>query len=203
MDGAAVTTDRQTPATRVAPVALLAVPLVLLALLLAARPAQAATPSPAGPSPGPFASVEELEIEPEEELEEAGGSDCEEAHEEVAEGEITAAEAQAVCEVEAEERQGQTAGSSSGECPLRSAHAHAATNDRTLKLTLGYTAYKPFQAELQLSHHLGTFKRHLGRAGVLRFTRQLGHRRLDKLALKLRPVGVAGCPSRRLVLFPE
>jgi hypothetical protein len=173
------------------------VALLLAALPLAAGTAYAAAPAPAGSA---TASAAEEEFEVIEEVEEEDrAEECAEAEVEFELGEIEAEEMEAFCK-EAEVEAG-SAGSSSAQCPLRSAHAHAATNHRKLKVTLGYTAYKPFQAKLHLSSHLGNLKRHLSRSGVLRFTRQLGKRKPHKLVLKLRPVGATGCPSRRLVLF--
>jgi hypothetical protein len=180
--------------------------LALTALLLAAGTAYAtalATPAPAA-AEEELEVIEETEGSPEEEAaEEAEAGSCEEAHEERAEGEITRDEERAICEVEREEeRRGQAGGVHSGQCPLRSARAHAASRHDTLKVTLGYTAYEPFEASIQLLPHLGSVKRHLNRAGILRFTKQLGSRHPHKLVLKLRPVGSAGCPSPRLVLLP-
>jgi hypothetical protein len=171
--------------------------LMLTALLLAAGTAHATGPAPA---PGATASEVEEEFEVIEEVEEEDpAEECAEAEVEFELGEIEQEEAEAFCEgVE-----GPGAGSSSAKCPLRSAHAHAATRHNMLKVTLGYTAYHPFQAKLRLTHHLGSLKRNLGRSGIVRFTKRLGHRNVHKFVLKLRPVGRAGCPSPRLVLFPK
>jgi hypothetical protein len=171
--------------------------LVLAMLLLSAGTAYAAGPAPAGSA---RASEAEEEFEVIEEVEEEDpAEECAEARSEFAQGEIEQEELEAFCEgVE-----GAGAGSSSAKCPLRSAHAHAATNHDMLKVTVGYTAFQPFDAKLQLSRHLGTLKRHLGRSGVLRFTEQLPHRHPHELVLKVRPVGTVGCPSPQLVLFPK
>ncbi len=89
-------------------------------------------------------------------------------------------------------------------CPLRSASARATTRHNRLKITIGYTTFEPTPAQIKLksgSHRLGTFKRHLGRSGVLRFTRPA--RKKLKLVVQIKPLGESGCPSRRLVLFPH
>jgi hypothetical protein len=167
--------------------------LLVMALLLAAGTAHAAGPTPAG---GATASEVEEEFEIIEEVEEEDpAAECAEGEVEFELGEIPLEELEEACEDASTE-------SESSRCPLRSAHAHATTNDDKLKVTLGYTAFEPFNAKLQLSPHLGTLKRHLSRTGTLRFTKQLGKRSAHKIVLQLRPVGVAGCPSPRLVLFP-
>ncbi len=171
--------------------------LALTALLLAAGTAYGATPVPATASAAPeeeFEVIEEVE-------EEDPAEECAEARAEFAHGEIELEELEAFCEG----AEGEAGGSSSqgGRCPLRSAHAHAATTHQRLKVTLGYTTFQPFKAKLQLSPHLGNLKRHLGRSGVLRFTKALGRRSPGKVVLRLRPMGAVGCPSRRLVLFPK
>jgi hypothetical protein len=173
--------------------------LVLTALLLATVTAYAA-----GPVPGPATASAEEEFEVIEEVEEEDPArECAEAREEFARGEIEREEVELFCEeAEAESWEAGGSASQSSQCPLRSAHAHAATHRHTLKVTLAYTAYEPFKARLHLSHHLGSLKRQLGRSGVLRFTRRLGQKHLNKLVLKLRPTGTAGCPAPRLVLFP-
>lgn len=176
--------------------------LTLTALLLVAGTARAAGLAPGAPGAAATTSVEE-ELEVIEEVEEEDpAEECSEAEVEYELGEISQEELELFCEdTEAEGRGRGDSATQTSKCPLRSAHAHAATSHNRLKVTLGYTAYEPFTAKLHLSNHLGSFKRHLGRAGVIRFTKHLGNRRPRKLVLQLRPVGVAGCPSRRLVLF--
>ncbi len=175
--------------------------LALAALLLTGGTAYASSLSPASTglatvsaAPEEFEVIEEVE-------EEDPAAECAEARAEFAHGEIEQEELEAFCE--GVKGAGGSSSSQEAKCPLRSAHAHAATNHQTLKVTLGYTTYEPFKAELQLSSHLGTLKRHLSHTGTLRFTKQLGHMQPDKLILKLRPVGRAGCPSPRLVLLPK
>lgn len=89
----------------------------------------------------------------------------------------------------------------SEQCPLRSAHAHLSESHNRLKLTIGYASLEPTPATVQIqSGRIMTFKRHLGKSGVLRFTENA--RSLNrKVVIRLEAVGWAGCPSRRLVLF--
>jgi hypothetical protein len=171
--------------------------LMLAALLLAAGTAQAAGPAFAGGATT-FEVEEEFEVIEEVEEDEGGN-----AAEECAEGEVESELGEIDSEELAEDCEAASTEAESARCPLRSAHAHAAINDNTIKVTLGYTAYEPFNAKLQLSSHLGTLKRRLSRAGVLRFTKQLGDKQPDKFVLRLRQSGRAGCPSPRLVLFPK
>jgi hypothetical protein len=180
------------------------VPLILASLLLGIRSAQAAVPAL---GPVPLAFEEEFGFEEEDE-DEFAEEECEIAEEELKEGELSAADANAICK-EAE-GEGETAGPSSAataECPIHSATAHAATlHDNRLKLTLGYTTNTPVNATIQLrkgSTKIGSFKRHLAKSGVLRFTDQMGKEH-GRLAVRIKlPPGSAGCPSRRLVLFPR
>lgn len=92
------------------------------------------------------------------------------------------------------------------ECPLRSARAHASTKRDKLKLTIGYTTNEPVTTTIQLRKGtvgVETFKRHLGKSGVLRFTEELG-KGSGRLSVHFKlPSGSVGCPSRRLVLFPR
>lgn len=92
-------------------------------------------------------------------------------------------------------------------CPLRSAHAHAVTKHDKLKLTIGYTTNESVTTTIQLRKGtvgVETFKRHLGKSGVLRFTEEELGKGSGKLSVHFKlPPGSAGCPSRRLVLFPR
>lgn len=187
------------------------VPLILAALLLGVRSAQA-TPQVAGPAP---LSVEELgfEEELEGEEDEFGEAECEIAQEEAAEGELSKAEADEICSQSSGSKT-QKAGPSSAapeECILRSAHGHAAVEGQgaKLKLTIGYTAYEPVGATIEIgkgSSHIATLHQHLGRSGVVRTVKSLR----DDDAPKRLVVGIelpssegVGCPFRRLVLFPR
>src|ERR1044072_8121851 len=92
------------------------------------------------------------------------------------------------------------------ECPLRSAKASAVTKHQRLKLTVGYTTYEPVNPTRegrQGAARSGTFKRHLGRSGVLRFTRDLGQKRPKGIAIRIRlSRGGEGRPPRRAGVFP-
>jgi hypothetical protein len=155
---------------------LLAIPLVLTALLLAASTAHA---TPVDPAAAPLAFGEEFNAEAEGDEEfEFEESECEEAEEEFDEGELIRAEVREICD----EAKGRDAtGSISAapeECVLRSAHAHASllAHDSKLKLTLGYTTYEPAGAKIEVGHgsnHLVSLQRHLGRSGVILLTRTL------------------------------
>lgn len=174
-------------------------PLILAALLLGMKSAQAAS---LPPESDPLAFEEEFELEEEDEAEFAE-EECEIAQEEAEEGELTKAEANETCK-EAREVARESAGSSSAataECPIHSASAHASTHHNRLKLTIGYTTNTPVAATLQI-HGIGTFKRHLGKSGVLRFSGDSAKRH-GRLVIRIKlPQGSAGCPSRRLVLSP-
>lgn len=163
----------------------LIVPLVAAALLahIVARPATASHNLP--PAPGqasPSAAFEEEEAEAESEDE---GWEEEEWEEE---------------EEEAEP-------SPSNTCPLRTARGHAATKSDTLKLTISYTTTEPFSARITIqrgSVQISSLKRHLGHSGTLRFTEKLGEQGGRKFVANIAASGrSAGCPSRRLVLFPR
>jgi hypothetical protein len=166
----------------------LLLPLVLLLLVTGAGQAYAAVEIEASATPfEPAAEVSE-EDEAEEECVEGEG-----------EGE---GESPEVSEESCEEA-GDSGAKPGDGCPLRSAHAHAATQHNTLKITIGYTTDKPVAAKIQLKaggNPPKTFKRHLTRSGVLRFTERMGDSH-GKLTVLIEPVGPAGCPSRRLVLF--
>jgi hypothetical protein len=188
---------------------ILVVFLLLAGLLLAAGAAHGAGTGSAASSLSleePFET--ETETEEEWEGEEDEGA-CEAAEEEVEEGELTQAEADEICKEEAEERKKKKTspgGAAPEECILRSAHAQASliAHESKLKLTVGYTTYEPIVAKLQIGH-LATVHRHLGRSGVLRFVENLpGDNAPKQLAVQIEPPGKsAGCPFRRLVLFPR
>lgn len=168
-------------------------PLVLAALLLGVKSAQAA---PGLPGITPLA-FEEFEGEGEDEGEEFEGEleleACETAEEEFEEGELSEAAAEAACdEVEGEGSKKATGSNSVApeECILRSAHAQAvaASNGHSLKLTVGYTAYEPATASVDYSAtggkgsvHLSPAKRHLGRSGVIRLSSALSDADMAKV----------------------
>ena len=185
-------------------------PLALAALLLGVKSAQAAPPPPER-TPSAFEEElfgeEEFGEEDEAQLEaEFAEAECETAKEEAAAGEIAAAEADEVCS-EAEEATKEAAAGSgdaaSAVCPIRSAGAHASIHHHRLKLTVGYTTNSPVTAVIQLRGPLrASFKRRLGKSGVLRFTRAL-HKRHGRLTVRIKlPASErAACPSHRLVLL--
>lgn len=174
-------------------------PLILASLLLGVKTAQAA-PTPTEPTPAAFEEELELEEEGEAELAE---TECEIAKEEAEEGEISKAEADAFCK-EAREVARESTTDSSAECPIHSATAHASTHHNQLKLTIGYTTNTPILALIELRGPIkDSFKRHLGKSGVLRFT-EISPKEHGQLVVRIKlPKGSAGCPSRRLVLFPS
>jgi hypothetical protein len=171
----------------------------LFVLLLAAAPAPAAVVEAPPLDPAVFALEKEgEEEEPEaeaaaEEVEEEFEEECEELEE-------------GLEECEEVESQAEAARSHQEECLLRSARAHASLDRRgqKLKLTIGYTTYEPAKAKIKVGH-VATLQRHLGRSGVLRVTKKLrakGGKRLV-ITIKIPSARNAGCPSRRLVLFPR
>jgi hypothetical protein len=155
---------------RVVPPLALVVLLALAVVLLAARSAHATVQAP--PSTAPFALEDEAW-----ELEEEA---CEAAEEEFEEGELGEEEVEADCEETGGEAQAQGTGSSAPvRCPLRSARARAVAlaGGRRLKLTVGYTTYRPAGATVEVTRGttlIGSFRRHLGRSGVLRIVKRLG-----------------------------
>lgn len=182
----------------------LLVPLLLLTLLLDAAAARADSMAPAT-SP---VVVEEAEFEFEEGEEESPQEECEEATEEFEEGEIDREELEEGCE---RQRKRSAHGEAPEECILRSAHAHAVINAKssTLKLTLGYTTYEPASATIDIGKgaaHIASLHRQLHRSGVIRTVESLpgaGAPRRIVVSIDLPSVESAGCPSRRLVLFPR
>lgn len=183
---------------RLAWLAAFVAPLLLAFALLSAGGA-AATPTGA-----PLALATQPEGEGEEE---EGVGFCELAQIEFEEGWLTEAEMNAVCaEEEAETTNPES--QRQAECPLRSASAHAKTRRNRLKLTIGYTTNFPTKATIQLyagQTLVATYKRQLGRSGVLRFKKNLSTnlvRKRPQVRLKFQE-GNVGCPSRRLVLFPR
>ncbi len=170
--------------------------LLLSGLLLAAAGAQGAS---AGPAASPSALEEDFEsledeLEEEESEEEELETECEIAREEADEGELGLAEVNEICAEAAEvgkrkKKTGRKSASSDSvappECLLRSAHAHAAVNAAgdKLKLTIGYTAYEPVGAKVEVrkgSSRIATKRLRLGRSGVLRIVEDLGRAEAPK-----------------------
>ena len=166
-------------------------PAVLLAIaLLAAAALPMAAPADPSPAPPPGADFAEAATEDGDELEE----ECVVVEEEFNDGEL-----QEFC---AEEDESEAA-SSAEKCFLRSAHAHSATRRDKLKVTVGYTTYTPANAKIEIRQgaiRIGTFNRHLGKSGVLRFTSKLGKHGRAGVSIRISPAKKTECPSRRLVL---
>jgi hypothetical protein len=165
--------------------------LLLSGLLLAAAGAHGAS---AGPVASPSALEEDfegLEEELEEEGEEEDEASCEGAEVEFELGEIDEAEAEEVCREAAGSRGKDDPRSPSvapRECILRSAHTHASVNSAgdKLKLTIGYTAYEPVAAKVEVrkgASRIATKRLQLGRSGVLRIVKGLGRARAPKLVV--------------------
>lgn len=198
--------DRPAQVDRIAWLVTFVVPLVLAALLLTVKTAQAAEPLSS-----PVTLEEVLEAEIEETIELTPEDACIEAEEAFEMDELTEDEVEEVCEEE-EESEPDPKGkderdSGPAVCPIRSANAHASTKNDRLKLTIGYTATAPTNAifEVKLgSSRLAAFQRHLGNSGVVRFSKPLGENANGKLTVRIKlPGGGVGCPSRRLVLSPR
>ncbi len=157
---------------------------LVAAVAIAAQPATAAYKPFPTPDLPLWAAFEEEEAEAESEVEDSEEEEWEEEEE---------------AEEEAESLPGDV-------CPLRSARAYAVTKDDKLKLTISYTTNEPFTTAIQLRKGavgIETFKRHLRKSGVLRFTEELG-KGSGRLSVHFKlQSGSAGCPSRRLVLFPR
>jgi hypothetical protein len=170
---------------------LLLVLLLLSSLLFAAAGAHGAPAAPVASHSAAEEDFESLEGESEEEAEEEEAEfvevECETALEEAEEGEITPAEADEFCAEVTAAAKGKNGGKKSSasdsvapqECLLRSAHAHATVNAAgdKLKLTIGYTAYEPVGATVEVrngSSRIATKSLRLGRSGVLRIVKDLG-----------------------------
>ena len=170
--------------------------LLLSGLLLAAAGAQGATAGPAASASAFEEDFEGLEgeLEEEEGEEEAIEVECETAREEADEGELGLGEVGEICAEAAEAGKGKkrTGKRNSGsgsvapqECLLRSAHTHAAVNAAgdKLKLTIGYTAYEPVGAKVEVrkgSDRIATKSLRLSRSGVLRIVKNLGEGKAPK-----------------------
>jgi hypothetical protein len=185
--------DQTARIARVAWLCAFVLPLVLAGLLLGVKSVQATGPPP---SLTPFAFEEEGEEELalEEEEEEDGGdeeaeaefaeAECEIAEEEAAEGEITQADAEALCK-EAQDFARAGPSSTAERCPIRSTRAHASLRRHRLKLTIGYTTTDPTKATIQI-RKVGTFKRQLGRSGVIRITKKLGKKQPGRVVISIK-----------------
>lgn len=183
MEGNADTTAPQ-KAERIARLAwhfAFVVPLILAMLLLGIKSAQAASPFPAV-VPLAF-EEEELEAGLEEEVEgEFAEAECEIATEELEEGLLTESDVKELCTPADEATGGAAKGAT--ECPIRSIRAHAVQRNERLKLTIGYTANDPVKATFSV-RKVGTFKRRLGRSGVIRITKKLGKKQLKRVVVRV------------------
>ncbi len=161
--------DRIARVARVAWFCAFVLPLLLSALLLGVSSAQATTPES---EPAPLAFEEEFEPEEEGEGEgERAEEECENAQEEFEEGELSKAEAGEICKEAREAAKEAAAASGADECPIHSATAHSSIHNTRLKLTIGYTTISPVTATIELRGPIkDSFKRHLSKSGVLRFT---------------------------------
>jgi len=172
---------------RIARLVTFVLPLVLALLLLGAKAAQAA---PALPGIVPLA-LEELEGEEEGFEGELELEACESAEEEFEEGTLGEAAVEVACEEGEDEGRKKAAGSNAvapEECLLRSAHtsAVASAQGHSLKLTVGYTAYEPVGATVEIrkgATRIGAVHRQLGRSGVLRIVKNLGQDSAPKRAV--------------------
>jgi hypothetical protein len=172
------------------------IPLALIVLLLAAQPA-AGLVEPLPIDPGVLALEEENEPEAEAEAAAEGGEACEEV------------EGLEECE-EAEPTAKRSGSGAPEECLLRTARAHAALDRRSgkLKLTIRYTTYEPVNAKIEIrsgADRIASLKRHLARSGVLRVIKKLSAKGGKRLVVRIEIPSArsAGCPFRRLVLFPR
>jgi hypothetical protein len=178
--------ERQPRIARTAWLVCFAVPLMLLAILGASKPAHALTEiEVTAGSPEPTAQLSE-ETAWEEECIEGGEEELEEEAEE--------------CEAEAED----TSFSPAEDCYLRTARARVVAYParNRMRLTLGYTTFEPARATVEYraanGRRLGTATRNLGRSGVVRLSKHLGSKEMERLRNAHRfmvTVHVAEAPS--------
>jgi hypothetical protein len=188
-----------------------AIVLLGLATLVLSIAAGTAWAAPTTPAAIPFAMGEEVEVEVEEDEEATAAEECEEAQAEFAAGEINAEAVAEYCASEARRPGKSSSGGVPEECILRSAHGHASADEQagTLKLTIGYTTFEPTNATIDVgsgASRIASLHRQLGRSGVLRIVESLhGDNAPKQLTVRFRIASAekAGCPSRRLVLFPK
>jgi hypothetical protein len=181
------TAHRSAPTARIAWLVTFVVPLILAALLLGVKSAQAAQ---IGPAVTPFAFEEEFEFEEEDEFE---YERCELAEEEFEEGELSEAEVERICEEDnGDDKKKANASDSAApeECLLKSARPHLVVygSRNMVRLTIGYTTYEPAAAAVDYSAaggrgslDLGTAKRHLGGIGVIRLAKRLSDADMAKV----------------------
>jgi hypothetical protein len=169
------------------------VPLILAALLLGVKSAQAATPV-LGLTP--LAFEEQLALGEEDELEEEAEfaeEECEIAEEEREEGELGEVAVEAICEADV----GTSA--ADGRCPLRSARARAVERNDRLKVTVGYTTSEPTGATIEVrsgSTRIVSVHRHLGKSGVLRIAKDLGRKQAKRIVVRFRAPSCEGFQTK-------
>jgi hypothetical protein len=183
------TADERDPrVTRIAWLVCLAAPLTLLAILGASRPASASSE----------VEVTATGSEPTAQLSEEGEweGECVEGDEEELEAEVEE------CEDDAEAED--TSFSPAEDCYLRTARARvvAYPSRNRMRLTLGYTTFEPARATVEYraanGHQLGSTTRYLGRSGVVRLSKHLGSKEMERLRYAHRflvTVHVAAAPS--------
>lgn len=169
--------------------AILCILLLLSGLLLAAAGAQGASAQPVATTSALEEDLESLEDESEDGESEEGAveAECETAREEASEGELGLDAVGEICAEVAVDGKTKSAGKKKAgsdpvapqDCLLRSAHAHAVVNaaGNKLKLTIGYTAYEPVAATVEVrsgSSRIARMRLRLARSGILRIVRDLG-----------------------------
>lgn len=190
------------PIARLAWIATLVAPLVLIALLLCAT-ASSAAPAPAAASsyPGSEGEAEE-ELEEEEaeeeagyeeepdwdaegwEEEELGGTDCELGHEALAEGLLSVTDVEELCAAEREweeeaEGRSREGGEARSSCAVRRARARISTGRNHFELTIGYAVAAPTEARIEVragKRKLASVSRRLDGSGVIRLRKRVGKR---------------------------
>ncbi len=165
--------ERHPRITRIALLVCVAVPLMLLAILGPSRPAHALTEVEATTAGSEPIGQLSTEVEWEGECIEGGEEEEEEELEEEVEE----------CEAEAED----TSFSPAEDCYLRTASARvvAYPSRNKMRLTLGYTTFEPARAKVEYraanGHRLGTATRNLGRSGLVRLSKHLGSKEMERL----------------------
>lgn len=191
------------PIARLAWIATLVAPLVLIALLLCATASSAA---PAAAAASSYSSSEGEAEEEQEELEEGaeeegyeeepdwdaegweeeelGGTDCELGHEALAEGQLSVTDVEELCAAEREweeeaEGRSREGGEARSSCAVRRARARISTRRNHFKLTIGYTAVAPTEARIEIragKRKLASVSRRLDGSGVIRLRERVGKR---------------------------
>src|ERR1044072_4572041 len=161
-------TDRSSQINRIAWLVTFVVPLVLTALLLTVKTAQAE------PVPSPVSLEEVFEAEIEETIEMTPEDACIEAEEAFEMEELIEEEVEEICEEESEDAPKGKDERDPGprDCPIRSANAHASTN-HTVEVK-------------QAPSILATSQRPLAASWAVRFTKPLAENADGKLTVKVK-----------------